>query len=227
MRKALSVASLAIALTLLGSGIAFAAHQFTDVPDGHVFHSDISWLADHGITKGCNPPGNDEYCPDDAVTRGQMAAFLHRFGDIDISTTIAIDQFGFTPVRDNHTFLDYDYQAAGNLGRYSTDILGASVPVPDGATITGLSATFCDSTSMDDYVARLLRRPDPAVSAPAEVLAEVSSSGADCAMTVSTTSINDPEVDTSAYSYAILITSATGNVNIRRATVTYDMPLVP
>ncbi|MFQ5518053.1 MAG: Ig-like domain-containing protein, partial [Acidimicrobiia bacterium] len=34
------------------------------------------WAA--GITRGCNPPANDSYCPDDTVARGQMAAFLVR-----------------------------------------------------------------------------------------------------------------------------------------------------
>lgn len=46
--------------------------------DGSVFESDIVWLADSGITRGCNPPTNDRFCPDDLVTRGQMAAFLVR-----------------------------------------------------------------------------------------------------------------------------------------------------
>ena len=47
--------------------------------EGNIFAADIVWLAEEGITKGCNPPVNDEYCPDDFVTRGQMAAFLVRF----------------------------------------------------------------------------------------------------------------------------------------------------
>ncbi|HEX2153921.1 MAG TPA: S-layer homology domain-containing protein [Acidimicrobiia bacterium] len=51
--------------------------SFTDT-GGHIFAADIEWLAESGITKGCNPPANSEFCPDDAVTRGQMAAFLHR-----------------------------------------------------------------------------------------------------------------------------------------------------
>ena len=46
--------------------------------DGSVFESDIVWLADSGITRGCNPPSNDLFCPEDPVTRGQMAAFLTR-----------------------------------------------------------------------------------------------------------------------------------------------------
>jgi hypothetical protein len=36
-------------------------------------------MAASGVTRGCNPPGNDRFCPDDLVTRGQMAAFMRRF----------------------------------------------------------------------------------------------------------------------------------------------------
>ncbi len=43
-----------------------------------VFRFDIDKLATAGVTKGCNPPVNDEFCPNSNVTRGQMAAFLHR-----------------------------------------------------------------------------------------------------------------------------------------------------
>ena len=50
---------------------------FTDTGDS-VFAADIAALADAGITKGCNPPTNDQYCPDEHVTRGQMAALLFR-----------------------------------------------------------------------------------------------------------------------------------------------------
>ena len=50
---------------------------FTDTADS-VFVDDIAWLAATDITRGCNPPDNDAFCPDDPVTRGEMAAFLHR-----------------------------------------------------------------------------------------------------------------------------------------------------
>jgi SpoIID/LytB domain protein len=40
--------------------------------------ADINRIAAVGITKGCNPPANDRFCPGDTVTRGQMAAFLVR-----------------------------------------------------------------------------------------------------------------------------------------------------
>ena len=52
--------------------------RFEDVPEDHVFHDDIEWIAARGITKGANPPANTLYKPNDAVTRGQMAAFLRR-----------------------------------------------------------------------------------------------------------------------------------------------------
>jgi hypothetical protein len=46
--------------------------------DDSIFEADIDRLATAGVTKGCNPPTNDRYCPTNNVTRGQMAAFLHR-----------------------------------------------------------------------------------------------------------------------------------------------------
>ena len=39
---------------------------------------DIEWLTATGITSGCSPPVNDEFCPNSPVTRGQIAAFLVR-----------------------------------------------------------------------------------------------------------------------------------------------------
>src|SRR5690606_7350593 len=50
--------------------------------DGHVFERDIDCVAAAGITRGCNPPNNTAFCPDDGVTRGQMAAFLVRALDL-------------------------------------------------------------------------------------------------------------------------------------------------
>ena len=55
-----------------GSGTGFSD------TNGHTFEAAIDWLAAKGITKGCNPPANTMFCPNDSVTRGQMAAFLVR-----------------------------------------------------------------------------------------------------------------------------------------------------
>lgn len=57
-----------------------AAGGFTDVSDDNIFKNDIQWMADNGITKGCNPPTNDKFCPSDVVTRETMSAFMHRLG---------------------------------------------------------------------------------------------------------------------------------------------------
>jgi hypothetical protein len=51
-------------------------NHFTD-DDGSVFESAIDRLFTAGITKGCDLTG-DVFCPQDPVTRGQMAAFLMR-----------------------------------------------------------------------------------------------------------------------------------------------------
>jgi hypothetical protein len=52
-----------------------ATATFTDVPTTHQFFQFIEALHAAGITGGCkvSPP---KYCPDDPVTRGQMAVFL-------------------------------------------------------------------------------------------------------------------------------------------------------
>ncbi len=46
---------------------------FNDVPTGHPFFQHIEALAASGITAGC---GESTFCPDQNLTRGQMAVFL-------------------------------------------------------------------------------------------------------------------------------------------------------
>ena len=46
--------------------------------DGNLHEPNIEVIAALGITLGCNPPDNDEYCPAQDVTRAEMAAFLIR-----------------------------------------------------------------------------------------------------------------------------------------------------
>jgi hypothetical protein len=56
-----------------------ASHPgFRDVPAGSTFDQDIRRIARVGVTRGCNPPTNDRFCPKDSVTREQMASFLAR-----------------------------------------------------------------------------------------------------------------------------------------------------
>ena len=46
--------------------------------NGNTFEGAIEAIAAEGITRGCNPPLNNRFCPDDLVTRGVMAVFLVR-----------------------------------------------------------------------------------------------------------------------------------------------------
>jgi len=79
-RVAVFAVSFVVVLVLF-AGIALAVlppgGTFVD-DDGNVHEANIEAIANAGITLGCNPPTNDRYCPDSAVTRGQMAAFLVR-----------------------------------------------------------------------------------------------------------------------------------------------------
>jgi uncharacterized protein YkwD len=64
----------------LTRGLALNSASYIDFldDDNSPFESSIEQLAASGITLGCNPPANTRFCPDDHVTRGQMAAFLTR-----------------------------------------------------------------------------------------------------------------------------------------------------
>ena len=91
MRRLLAcVSGLLVGLVLVVPVVSSAQSvpEFEDVGATHQFAAAITWLASEGITRGCNPPSNDRFCPNYHVTRGQMAAFLHRaFGYPTPTTT--------------------------------------------------------------------------------------------------------------------------------------------
>jgi uncharacterized protein YkwD len=75
--RGMMAAFLVRALGLTASGNV----DFID-DNGSTFEGAIEKLAAAGITKGCNPPTNDRFCPNEVVTRGMMAAFLVRGLDL-------------------------------------------------------------------------------------------------------------------------------------------------
>ncbi|GEM_PF-1308023 len=108
---------------------SLAADFFVD-DEGHVLENAINRLRTAGVTQGCNPPTNDRYCPDDFVTRGQMAAFLVRaFGYSAIGGDFFVDDEG-------HVF-----ENAINRLRTAGVTQGCNPPVND---------RYCP----DDYVTR-------------------------------------------------------------------------
>jgi hypothetical protein len=84
--------------------------DFADVADDKPFRDDIEWLARRGVTRGCNPPTNDHFCPDDLVTRGQMAAFLVRALGLE-----AAPDAGFTDTAGTTFATDIDRLAAAGI----------------------------------------------------------------------------------------------------------------
>ena len=75
--------------------------RFDDIPGGQWWIRHVEQLADREITAGCATTGPPRYCPDQSVTRAQMATFLVRafqlapaqspagFGDIEGNTHAA------------------------------------------------------------------------------------------------------------------------------------------
>jgi len=88
----------ALMLTALMPMSIAASHRFTDVPDSNPFHAAIDAIANAGITGGC---GATTYCPDQAVTRGQMGAFMHRgLGRVAINQPDILGGMDHTAPRD-------------------------------------------------------------------------------------------------------------------------------
>lgn len=121
--------------------------------DGNIFFDDIGWLAESGITKGCNPPANDLFCPDDFVTRGQMAAFLVR------GLSLVDDGGGNLYVDDDDSVFEGDIDRLGTAGVTR----GCNPPVndrfcPDEPVTRGQMAAFLvralglSASSTDSFV---------------------------------------------------------------------------
>ncbi len=87
---------------------AFGDGLFWD-DDGSVFEADIEKLAAAEITSGCNPPMNNMFCPDDSLTRGQMAAMLVRA--LDLTATNGVDF-----IDDNDSLFESDIEKLAAAG---------------------------------------------------------------------------------------------------------------
>ena len=171
-RRVLSVATIALLLVaLLPIAVMAAGGQFIDDEDS-IFEADIEWLAAANVTKGCNPPTNDRFCPNDAVTRGQMAAFMHRLSVnrvVDAGTLDGIDSAGFVQSSELQYFsllaetmqpidstIGFD-NTQGSLQTTSDSSLTGpatyigQVNLPHGSTIERVVAYGNDSSVIDEY----------------------------------------------------------------------------
>jgi hypothetical protein len=123
-----------VALAVLPPGGTF------DDDNGNTHEGNIEAIAAEGITLGCNPPANNRYCPSNAVTRGQMAAFLNRAFKFPASN---VDYF----TDDNGTTFEADINAIAKAGITQ----GCNPPAndhfcPSGQVNRGQMAAFLNRT---------------------------------------------------------------------------------
>jgi hypothetical protein len=120
---------------------------FSDVPQTDSGFRYIEALAASGVTAGC---GGGKYCPDNSITRRQMAAFLsralglaYRFGTV--ATTIQVPEWQFVPVEDTVLYAD---TGPPQLSRYvfavDLPVFESAVGLPSGAVLDVIAFDFCD-----------------------------------------------------------------------------------
>ena len=86
----LALAFAVVLAVLAPVAVIAAGGTFVD-DDTSIFEDDIEWLVANAVTSGC---GADTYCPEDNVTRGQMAAFMRRLATkkvVDAATAVTAD----------------------------------------------------------------------------------------------------------------------------------------
>lgn len=101
-------------LSIVTGAVAIAATGYSDVEPDHAHADGIAWVSDAGVTHGCGD--GTTYCPEDSVTRAQMATFMQR---------LAGDAPGVSPSVD----------AATVLGMSPEELRGQQGPAgPQGST---------------------------------------------------------------------------------------------
>jgi hypothetical protein len=113
-----------------------STNYFTD-DNGHELEGSINAIRKAGITYGC---GGTSYCPDDIVTRGQMAAFMARAENLSAGATI--DYFS----DDN----GHQFEAQLNMARHAGIFLGC-----------GSGKACPDASVTREQMAAFLHRADP------------------------------------------------------------------
>jgi len=125
---------------------AVATHSFDDVPNTNTFHDDITWLKDAAVTLGCNPPDNDEFCPDDNVTRAQMAAFMKRLaenGVVDAGLLAGEEASSYRSV----VAADMDSGTTGSSVASQTEVNSLTITAPASGVLVVSGSAFVNNTS--------------------------------------------------------------------------------
>ena len=116
---------LAAAVTLLSiPTVALAVHVFDDVGDASTHADGIHYVADAGITSGCDA---DNFCPGDTLTRGQMATFLYHQSGNAAGVAPSVNAASIAEV----------VQVSDQNAIVGSAVNTASVSCPDGMLATG------------------------------------------------------------------------------------------
>ena len=121
---------------------------FSDVPASDPGYSYVEALAASGITAGC---GGGNFCPDQSITRRQMAVFLsralglaYRFGTVE--TTLQVPEWRFRPISDSITYED---TGPPQLSRYAVSapvvpVFESEIDIPTSAVLDEIDFDYCD-----------------------------------------------------------------------------------
>jgi hypothetical protein len=116
--------------------------------DGTVHESAINSIAAVGVTLGCNPPANTDFCPDDSVTREQMASFIVR--------ALALEPVVPPPVPAEYVNPDDvgDTIGVGVIGPAPTLAVGSQRLTEDGALLENVIVDGCVTVEADNVTIR-------------------------------------------------------------------------
>ena len=241
----------AVVLVLLIPAAAIAAGGFDDVGEDNIFWRDNRWMRESGVTLGCDPPLNTNYCPDDYVTRAQMAAFMHRLAVnrvVDAATIeglTAEDLVGrpgvpgppgvptegplnvhhsqFTPVGQPEFV-----RSAGSVALPNGGEMIAPVVLPQGVSITSIEVWVL--ADFDDQVLNVTLNRAGKTSGPYQLLASVAAIGPyEAGITkFEETTIANSVVDNDLYWYAVRANFAPDSyseydLNLYGVTIDYDV----
>jgi hypothetical protein len=227
-RRGVVVAMVAAGILAAFVGGAYSSDVFSDVPSEAFYHNDVTWLANTGLTAGC---GGGKFCPERAVTRGQMAVFLHKLVSATRTGHFSCDGTTWEPLDSSMTF-----GHAGGVYRHRTSTAGngnfrCNLALPHGSTVTEMTYVVHDSDAVGFVGCQTIRIDQTGTTGAFETLASGATTAAFTggASELVDSSITNAAIDNSRYSYFAQCAPSTGTsaTGIYGATVTYTYTGVP
>jgi hypothetical protein len=137
LRIALILGFVALALGSLNAHAAPCA-GFTDVDSASTFCPNVDWLKNRQITLGCTAT---TYCPNDYVTRLQMAAFMNRLGVVFTPLVLTVQQSVTNPANNQVICVTTDVPVL-DYRRFANSISNVSFSLPVADTYVGARNVF-------------------------------------------------------------------------------------